>query len=105
MEKLENFLTYEFLIRLPAISQFKNGRVQKRVGSREDVMSSNQDIKTNMAILVCRRGVQGSCFILRRVFFVYTCLEKIMPSSRCVVWLDDVTSSLDLTLSFELGHF
>ena len=36
------------------------------VGSREDVSSSNQDIKTNVATVVCRRGV--SCFILRRVF-------------------------------------
>ena len=42
-EKSE-FLNYEFSIRLPAITQFKNGGVQKRVGSREDVTSSNQDI-------------------------------------------------------------
>ena len=37
----------EFLdlsIKLPTITQLKNGPVQKRVGSREDVMSSNQDI-------------------------------------------------------------
>ena len=63
-----------------------------RVGSREDVTSSNQDIKTNVATLVYRRGVQGSCFILHRVFLSMLALVKIMPSSRCVVsWLDDVT--------------
>ena len=49
-----DFLNYEFSIRLPAITQFKSGRVQKRVESREDVTSSNQDIKTNVATLVCR---------------------------------------------------
>ena len=38
---------------------------KERVGSREDVSSSNQVIKTNVATVVCRRGV--SCFILRRV--------------------------------------
>ena len=42
-EKSE-FLDFELSIKLPAITQFKNGRVQKRVGSREDVTSSNQDI-------------------------------------------------------------
>ena len=42
-EKSE-FLDFELSIKLPAITQFKNGRVQKRVGSREDVMSSNEDI-------------------------------------------------------------
>ena len=38
------FLDFELSIKLPAITQFKNGRVQKRVGSREDVTSSNQEI-------------------------------------------------------------
>ena len=38
------FLDFELLIKPPAITQFKNGRVQKRVGSREDVTASNQDI-------------------------------------------------------------
>lgn len=41
---------------------------KERVGSREDVTSSNQDIKTNGATLVCRRGVRGSCFVLHCVF-------------------------------------
>ena len=48
-------------------------------------MSCNQDIKTNVATLACRRGVRGSCFILHRVFLSMLALEKIMPSSRCVV--------------------
>ena len=39
-----DFLDYELSIRLPASTQLKNGRVQKRVGSKEDVTSSNQDI-------------------------------------------------------------
>ena len=42
--KKSEFLDFELSIKLPAITQLKNGRVQKRVGSREDVMSSNQDI-------------------------------------------------------------
>ena len=42
-EKSE-FLDFEFCIKLPAITQLKNGQVQKRVGSREDGMSSNEDI-------------------------------------------------------------
>ena len=37
-------LDYELSIKLPDITQFKNGRVQKRDGSREDDTSSNQDI-------------------------------------------------------------
>ena len=43
-DEKSDFLNYEFSIRLPAITQLKNGRVQKRVGSREDVTSSDQDI-------------------------------------------------------------
>ena len=39
-----DFLNDEFSIRLPAIIQFKNGRLQMRVGSRKDVTSSYQDI-------------------------------------------------------------
>ena len=71
-----DFLNYEFSIRLPAITQFKSSRVQKRVVSREDVTSSNQDIKANVATLVCRRGVRASCFVLIRVFFVYAWFGK-----------------------------
>ena len=41
---------------------------KERVGSTEDATSSNQDIKTNGATLACRRGVRGSCIILRYVF-------------------------------------
>ena len=44
LDEKSKFLDYELSIKLPTITQFKNGRVQKRVGSREDVMSSNQDI-------------------------------------------------------------
>ena len=43
-DEKSDFLNYEFSKRLPAITPFKNGRVQKRVRSREDVTSSNQDI-------------------------------------------------------------
>ena len=42
-EKYE-FLDYELSLKLPAITQFKNSQVQKRVGLRKDVTSSNQDI-------------------------------------------------------------
>ena len=58
--------------------------------------SSNQDIKTNVATLVCRKGVRGSCFILCRVFLSMLALEKNMPSSRCVVWKNKVTHSTTL---------
>ena len=81
-DEKSDFLNYEFSIRLPA---FKYGRVQNRVGSREDMTSSSQDIKTNLATLECRRVVRGSCFILRRVFLPTLALEKIMQSSCCVV--------------------
>ena len=90
-DKKSDFLSYEFLIRLPAITQFKNGLVQRRVGSREDVMSSNQDIKTSVTTLACRRGVWGSCFILHRVFLSTLAMEKIMRSS--LVALFDVMMS------------
>ena len=70
---------------------------------REDVTSSNQDMKTNVATLVCRRGVQGSCLSFV-VFLPSFALEKNVPSGLCVVSLDDVTSSLNPTLSFELSN-
>ena len=44
--------------------------------------SSNQDIKTNVASLVCRRGVRGSFVILPHVFLSMRALEKIMPPSQ-----------------------
>ena len=47
--------------------------------------SSNQDIKTNVATLECRRVVRGSYFILHRVFLSTLALEKIMPSGCCIV--------------------
>ena len=47
--------------------------------------SSNQEIKTNLATLVGRRGVRGSSLILRRVFLYTLAFEKILPSSRWVV--------------------
>ena len=50
-DKKSNFLNYEFSIWLPANTQLKKWQTSKeRVGAREDVMSSNQDIKTNVAI-------------------------------------------------------
>ena len=45
--------------------------------------SSNQDIKTNVASLVCRGGVRGSFVILRHVFLSMRALEKIC---LCVPW-------------------
>ena len=72
-----HFLNNEFSIRLPSMNQFKNGRGQTRESGREDLTSSNQDFKTDGATLVFRRGVQGSCFILRRLFLSTLALEKI----------------------------
>ena len=46
-----DLLNDEFSIRLPAITQFKKwSSSNERVGSGEDETSSNQDIKTNVAI-------------------------------------------------------
>ena len=39
----------------------------------------------NVAILLCRGEVGGSCFVRRLVFSSTLALESIMPSSRCVV--------------------
>ena len=47
-EKSE-FFDFDLSIKLPAITQFINGLVQKRVVSREDVTSCNQDIYTKVA--------------------------------------------------------
>ena len=47
--------------------------------------SNNQDIQTNVATLVCRRGVRDSCVILRRVLLSMLALEKIMLFSHCAV--------------------
>ena len=47
--------------------------------------SPNQDIQTNVANLVCRGGVRGSCLIFRRVLLSMLALEKIMPFSHCAV--------------------
>ena len=84
-DEKSDFLNYEFSVRLPAITRFKNGQVQTTVGSREDMTSSDQDIKTNVATSEWRRGVRGSCLVLSRVFLSTRALEKIMPSSCCVV--------------------
>lgn len=51
--------------------------------------SSNQDIKTNVAALAGRRGVRGSCFILRCVF-VDACLGKVYAVA-VLSRLDDIT--------------
>ena len=49
-EKSE-FLDHKLPIKLPAITQFKNGQVQKRVGSREDVTNSGCSNSTNKDLL------------------------------------------------------
>ena len=48
-EEKFDFLNYEFSIRLPAITQLKDGWLQKS-WVEEDVTSSNQDIKTNVLL-------------------------------------------------------
>ena len=47
--------------------------------------SSNRDLETNVTSLVCRRGVRGSCYNLRRVFLSTLALEKIMLWRCCAV--------------------
>ena len=91
-EEKYDFLSYEFSIRLPAITQLKNDRVQKRVGLREDTTSSNQDIKKNVFTLVCRREVRGSCFILHRVFLSTLALDRKRLCHYVVALCDWMTS-------------
>ena len=67
--------------------------------------SSNQDIKTNGYFNMQKRSARFMFYPSLCFFFVYTCIGKVMLSSRCIVLLDDVASSLDPTLSFKLGHF
>ena len=55
-EKSE-FLNYEFSMQLLAITQFKNGQVQKRVGSREDVTSTNQTTQRLDSIFFSKASV------------------------------------------------
>ena len=52
--------------------------------------SSNRDLETNVTSLVCRRGVRGSCYNLRRVFLSTLALEKIVMALLCC--LDWMTS-------------
>jgi len=47
-DEKSDFLNCEFLIWLPAITQFKMAKFKRTVESR-DVTSSSQDIKTNVA--------------------------------------------------------
>jgi len=50
-DEKSDLLNYEFSIQSPAITQFKKwSSLKRRVGSREVVTSSIQDIKTNEAI-------------------------------------------------------
>ena len=63
---------------------------KERVGSREDVMSSNQDIKTNVGTLVCRRVVRGSCFTLVVCFCLCLPWKRLCHLVVVLSWLDDV---------------
>ena len=57
--------------------------------------SSNQGLKTNLASLICRRGVRGSFVILPHVFLSMRALEKIMPPSQRLCCLDWIKSQED----------
>ena len=53
-----DFLNNEFSIRFPAITQFKNGLLQKReLGSRRDVTSYNQTLKRPDGIIFSKPSV------------------------------------------------
>ena len=52
LDEKSHFLNNEFSIRLPAINQFKKWpRSKERVGSRDDLTSSNQDICCNSELI------------------------------------------------------
>ena len=90
-----DFLNNEFSIRLPAITQFKNGLLQKReVGSRR--MSCHIFSKASVDNNTRRRIKHEPCTPL---------INTNVATFVLMSWLDDVKSSLDPTLSFELGRF
>ena len=64
------------------LQRFQSRAARFLAGANYDIRSADviqyQDIETNVTTLVCRRGVEGSCFILRRVFLSTLALEKIM---------------------------
>ena len=60
---------------------------KERVGSRENVRSPYQVIITNVATWVFRRGVRGSCVVLRDVFLSTLVFEKILLWRCCVVFI------------------
>ena len=53
-DEKSDFLNYEFSIRLPAITQFSS---KERVGSREDVTSSNQTTQQLDGIIFSKASV------------------------------------------------
>lgn len=54
-------------------------------------MSSNQDIKTNAATLVCRRGVRHSCFVLHGTFPYTLPWKRLCRLVIVLSWLNEVT--------------
>ena len=80
-EEKSDFLNYDTITRHNSIQKWPSSK--ERLGLREDVTSSNQDIKTNV-----NKYTEEECEVYVLFFAVCFCtlaLEKIMPSSRCVV--------------------
>ena len=81
-DKKSNCLNYEFLIRFPAIPQFKNGQVQKTVGLR--VQSRHQNKRGHFRMQ--KRSARFMFYPLSCVF-VYVCLRKdyAVQLLRCLI--------------------
>ena len=97
-DEKSDFLNYEFSILLPAITQFTS---KERVGSREDVTSSNQTSQQPDGIIFSKASVDKNT--RRRIKYEprTTLLHSKVATFVLMSWLDDVIS-LDPTLFWTL---
>ena len=93
-DEKSDFLNYEFLIQLPAITQFSS---KERVGLREDVMSSNQTMQQPDDIIFSKASVDNTRRRIKNEPCT-TLLHSKVATFVLMSSLDDVISSLDLTL-------
>jgi len=91
-DEKSDFLNYEFSIRLPAVTQFKNGRVQKRELGRGTMWF--HPIKTSKQACLLEYA-EEECEVHVLSFFVCFCLrlpwERLCYGAAVFSWLDNVT--------------
>ena len=85
-DEKSHFLNYKFSIRLPTISQFKNGWVQKReLGWGRMWCHAIKTSKQTWLYFSMQKKRLRFVFYPSFCVFIYACLGKVMLSSRCVV--------------------